>query len=209
MKIMRKPWNAGRILGQKKPFTVEQIKHLSRLLSQNSEHRNLCLFCIGIDSCLRGSDLVRLKVGDVVDKYGHVKSELRIAQQKTGGIVVAALSPQTCNAISALVEKGQLTVDDWLFRGNPHHRNQPISTNHLRRLVKRWAVMLGVDATNYSSHSLRRSKPSYLYSQGVRPEMLRFLLGHQSLKSTQEYLGIDRNQALDFARQFDCFGEIQ
>ena len=83
----------------------------------------------------------------------------------------------------------------------------PISTSYLRRLVKRWAERLELDPENYSSHSLRRSKPAAMYAAGVRPETLRLLLGHASIVSTQEYLGIEKHQALSAAREFDVFKE--
>lgn len=198
-------WNAGRKAGQKKPFTIAHIQTLARYLEDNKAYRDLCLFCVGIDSSLRGGDLLNLKVGDVLDGRGYTKSELKTRQQKTGEIVIAALSPYTQSAINCYVIESGLGLDDYLFPSRI--TKQSITTNFLRRLVKQWALILDLDPSDYSSHSLRRSKPTHLYNRGVRPEMLRFLLGHKSLKSTQEYLGLDRSQALDLARQYDCFGE--
>lgn len=198
------PWNAGRHVGQKRPFSLEQIKQLAQTFTQFDERRNLCLFCLGIDTSLRGSDLIRLTVGDVIDQQGRPRQELRLIQQKTAEPITAVLSAFTRSAIVQWLAKPGLKNEDWLF---PGRNGQPLTTNHLRRLVKKWAVTLDLDPEDYSSHSLRRSKPAHMYDQGVRPEMLRLLLGHKSLKSTQEYLGIDRHQALALARQFDCFGD--
>jgi len=207
MSKSRIPWNLGRKLGQKKPFTFDQIQSLTRLLEDKKRYRDLCLFCLGIDTSLRGGDLVRLKVSQVMDELGCPKKELQAIQQKTGQGAVAAITPYTQSAVNCFVVEAGLKSNDYLFTGRTGDRQKPLSTNYLRRLVKSWAEMLGLNPADYSSHSLRRSKVSYLYARGVRPEMLRYLLGHASIQSTQEYLGLDRNQALDLARKFDCFGE--
>lgn len=199
------PWNAGRHVGQKKPFTLEQISELATILSSEGSDRDLCLFALAIDSSLRGSDLVRLTIGDVLNSNGQPRIELRWRQRKTDEPITVALSSFTREAIKRWLARPGLKASDWLF---PGRQGQPLTTNHLRRLVKAWAELLSLDPTDYSSHSLRRSKPAHMYGQGVRPEMLRLLLGHKSLKSTQEYLGIDRQQALALAREFDCFAEL-
>lgn len=204
MNASRPPWNAGRHVGQKRPFTLEQITTLADHLRDDGDDRDLCLFALGIDSSLRGSDLIRLTVGDVLDPQGQPRTELRWRQRKTDEPITAALSGFTRQAIRRWLARPGLKANDWLF---PGRSGQPLTTNHLRRLVKGWANRLGLDPADYSSHSLRRSKPAHMYGQGVRPEMLRLLLGHKSLKSTQEYLGIDRQQALALAREFDCFGD--
>ncbi len=200
------PWNKGMVVGQMRPFTKAQIQSITRTLEEKKSFRDLCLFCLGIDTMLRGSDLIEVKVADVIAPDGDVKSEFKWSQKKTGRPVTSALTPYTKSAINVLVKAKKLSKNDYLF---PSRKiiGEPITTGTLRRLVKKWAYMLGLPDGEYSGHSLRRTKPSLLYAKGVRPEMLRILLGHQSLQSTQEYLGIDQNEALEIARQHDCFRE--
>lgn len=60
----REPKNKGKIVGQKDPFKVKDI--WARVhLQIDSRFRELTLFNLGIDSKLRGCDLVSLKVRDV------------------------------------------------------------------------------------------------------------------------------------------------
>ena len=87
------PWNKGRAVGQKRPFAREEIWAITRYLEDRKMFRDLCLFCLGIDTMLRGSDLVRLKVSDVTSKNGHPKKELIWNQKKTGSSVVTAITP--------------------------------------------------------------------------------------------------------------------
>ena len=61
----REPWNKGKIVGQKAPFKLKDIWALRVRLQMEHRVRELALFNLGIDSKLRGCDLVSLKVRDV------------------------------------------------------------------------------------------------------------------------------------------------
>lgn len=61
----REPWNKGKIVGQKVPFRIKDIWALRARLQMESRVRELALFNLGIDSKLRGCDLVSLKVREV------------------------------------------------------------------------------------------------------------------------------------------------
>jgi len=63
--LHREPRNKGKIVGQKAPFTLKHIWALRVRLQMESRVRELALFDLGIDSKLRGSDLVSLRVRDV------------------------------------------------------------------------------------------------------------------------------------------------
>ncbi len=60
----REPWNKGKIVGQKAPFKVKDIWALRARLQMEDRVRELALFNLGIDSKLRGYDLVSLKVSE-------------------------------------------------------------------------------------------------------------------------------------------------
>lgn len=64
----REPWNKGKIVGQKAPFKVKEIWALRVRLQMEGRVRELALFNLGIDSKLRGCDLVALKVRDVLPR---------------------------------------------------------------------------------------------------------------------------------------------
>src|SRR5215210_5562740 len=61
----REPWNKGKIAGQKAPFKLKDIWALRVRLQMEGRVRELALFNLGLDSKLRGCDLVGLKVRDV------------------------------------------------------------------------------------------------------------------------------------------------
>jgi hypothetical protein len=77
------PWNRGRILGQKRPSCPSTSGPSASGSSFAGNLRDLALFNLAIDSKLRGCDLVRLKVSDLV-VGGVVRERVTITQSKTG-----------------------------------------------------------------------------------------------------------------------------
>ena len=61
----RPPWNKGKIVGQKAPLKLKDPWALRVRLQMDGRTRELALFNLGIDSKLRGCDLVAVKVRDV------------------------------------------------------------------------------------------------------------------------------------------------
>lgn len=61
----REPWNKGKVVEQNAPFKPKDIWALHVRLQMESRVRELALFNVGIDSMLRGCDLVALRVRDV------------------------------------------------------------------------------------------------------------------------------------------------
>jgi hypothetical protein len=57
---VRKPWNKGLIVGQKRPLLPRQVWSIRVRLEISASARDLALFKLAIDSKLRASDLVRL-----------------------------------------------------------------------------------------------------------------------------------------------------
>ena len=62
----RKAWNKGRIIGQKRPLLPKQVWAIRARLELAGYLRDLALFNVAIDSKLRGCDLVKLAVPDLV-----------------------------------------------------------------------------------------------------------------------------------------------
>ena len=78
----REPWNKGKIVGQKSPLKLKDIWALRVRLQMAHRIRELALFNLGIDSKLRGCDLVKLKVRDVCHG-AQVAARAIVMQQKT------------------------------------------------------------------------------------------------------------------------------
>jgi site-specific recombinase XerC len=95
----------------------------------------------------------------------------------------------------SLAEARQLAV---LFAGRNVAAH--LSTRQYSRIVHRWIVELGVDASAYGTHSIRRTKASLIYRRTKNLRAVQLLLGHTKLESTVRYLGIEVDDALENGR---------
>jgi len=65
IKAEKRPWNKGKLIGQKSPLTPQQVWAIRVRLQLADSKRDLALFNLALDSKLRGCDLMGLKVSDV------------------------------------------------------------------------------------------------------------------------------------------------
>lgn len=185
------------------PFTAEQLMLIRAALKAKGLTRDLALLNLGIDSMLRCSDLLALRVRDVLDHRGAFVDTLTWLQRKTQQPVVVNLTPKTHEALAALIEEEGKRADDFLFTAGGHPHGPQLSSDMLRILVKQWAKLCHADPSRYSNHSLRRTKAAHIYAQTRDVEAVRVLLGHRSLSQTIAYLGVTEADAGAVARRFD------
>ena len=76
---------------------VKQLDTIKKLLKQQSL-RDYCLFVLGINSGLRISDLLKLKISDISDK-GKIKDRIRLREKKTNKFKDFPLSNSTKSAL--------------------------------------------------------------------------------------------------------------
>jgi hypothetical protein len=120
----REPWNKGKIVGQKAPFKPQDIWALRVRLQMESRVRELALINLGIDSKLRGCDLVALRVRDVC--HGdQVATRAIVMQHKTQRPVQFEITQATRDAaLQAWIRQAMLKPEDFLFpsrlRGRRH-----------------------------------------------------------------------------------------
>jgi hypothetical protein len=62
----RSAWNAGKTVGTKRPLAQKQICEIHFHLDREGRLRDRALFDLAIDSKLRGCDLAKIKIGDLV-----------------------------------------------------------------------------------------------------------------------------------------------
>jgi hypothetical protein len=117
--VHREPWNKGKIVGQKAPFKLKDIWALRVRLQMEGRVRELVLFNLGIDSKLRGCDLVGLKVRDVC--HGHqVAARAIVMQHKTQRPVQFEITQATRDAVPAWIRQARLKPEDFLFPTRLH-----------------------------------------------------------------------------------------
>jgi len=198
--MTKTPWNKNIAVGQKKGFTVEEVELIRRCLIARNKTMELALLNVALDTLLRSSDLTKLKVSDVMDYKGEIKSHVNLKQQKTRHSHLVALSPNSKEWLYKWIKESNKHQDSWLF--NPRIKGGKFKNTHIGRetyaaVVKDWCKnYLNIDPKDYSTHSLRRTRAKIIYDRTHNIEVVRQLLGQKSIASTIAYLGVYQEEAL-------------
>lgn len=197
----RIPWNKGKLMGQKAPLTPQEIWAIRIRLENEGRRRDVALFNLAIDSKLRASDLLNIRVSDVA-RNGQALSRAMISQKKTGQPVRFEITKRTGKSVEEWIAVGKLVSSDFLFPSrqfaSPH-----LSTRQYARIVESWVSGIGLDPSAYGTHSMRRTKATLIYRRTKNLRAVQLLLGHSKLDSTVRYLGIEIDDALEISEQTD------
>jgi integrase len=142
--------------------------------------RNFALLIVGINTALRASDLLTLKVADVL---GDI---ITIREQKTGKKREFYLNDAVKRAVAPLI--AGRAADDWLFPSET--TGQPICVPAFSGMVKLWCFRAGLKGM-YASHSLRKTWCRAMVDAGEPLWKVSEALGHSSEKMTRKYIGIE------------------
>jgi integrase len=190
----RSPWNAGRKIGAKRGLKPQQVWAIRFWLDREHRLRDRAMFDLAIDSKLRGCDVVKIKIGELVSG-GRVRSRAIVIQQKTDRPVQFELLESARASILAWLEHRGGALGDFVFPSRIDHADH-ISTRQYARLVEEWVTEIGLRREDYGTHSLRRTKAAIIYKQTGNLRAVQILLGHTKIESTVRYLGVDVEDAL-------------
>ena len=195
----RVAWNAGKQVGTKRPLTQKQIWAIRFFLDREGRLRDRALFDLAIDSKLRGCDLVKIKVGDLV-AGPEIRTRAIVVQQKTGRPVQFEITGDVRASLRAWLERRGGSVGDYAFPSRAD-RTLHVSTRQYARLVNEWVIAAGLRPAEYGTHSLRRTKASMIYKATGNLRAVQILLGHTKIENTVRYLGVDVEDALLLAER--------
>lgn len=127
-------------------------------------------------------------------------SRATILQRKTQRPVVFEIMPTTRRALAQWIADANLLPTDHLFpgRGGP---STHLSTRQYARFVDDWCRQIGLEATAYGTHSMRRTKVSMIYERTKNIRAVQLLLGHRKLENTVRYLGVELQDALALSEE--------
>ena len=158
--VRREPWNKGKIVGQKARFKTKDIGALRVRLQMESRVRELALFNLGIDSKLRGCDLVSLKVRDIC--HGdQVATRAVVLQHKTQRPVQFEITQATREAVQKWIKQAGLKSEDFVFPSRIHD-SPHLGTRQDARILEGWVEELELDPVDYGTRSMRRTKATLI-----------------------------------------------
>jgi integrase len=101
-------------------------------------------------------------------------------------------------------------MEDFIFPSRVNYMGH-LSTRQYARLVDEWVGAVGLNVSEYGTHSMRRTKASLIYKATGNLRAIQILLGHSNIENTVRYLGVDIDDAISFqnARKFKRDGSSQ
>jgi integrase len=148
---------------------------------------------------LRGCDLVKMKIGDIV-AGGVLRTRATVIQQKTHRPVQFELMTEARKTLLTWLTRRGGTLDDFIFPSRVNYMGH-LSTRQYARLVDEWVGAVGLNVAEYGTHSMRRTKASLIYKATGNLRAVQILLGHTNIENTVRYLGVDIDDAITLAER--------
>jgi integrase/recombinase XerD len=178
-----------------------QPEHVLALLEQANPKtflglRNKVLMLLMLDSGLRLSEALRLKLGNVDVPGGTVL--VMGKGRKERRVPFAKVTRQALEAL--LTERRRIVVpSDFLFISR--HGGE-LTSRHIQIMIKRYGERAGIKGVRVSPHTLRHTCATQYIRNGGDPFSLQQILGHSTLEMVRNYVNLASRDVYDAHRRF-------
>ncbi|PJI06758.1 MULTISPECIES: tyrosine-type recombinase/integrase [Clostridium] len=151
------------------------------------------LFKFGLNTGLRISDILPVKVGDLFNFKYEYKYYFILKEKKTGKVKKIKLNTAIKKVILAFVKEEELDMDSYLFYSRKGGHLKRIQAY---RILKEAATVCGVE--NFGTHSLRKTWGYWTYKASkYNIGLIMDTFNHSSQAITLRYIGINQEQKDD------------
>jgi len=171
----------------------KKIAQIKNLLRGQVRFRDLLLFVVGINSALRISDLLQLKILHFVDEQGHVRQRFWIKEQKRGKRQEVVINESIREAweeyLAAYRGIGEKPENFVFFNPKTNDYSHPIKRGQSWKFITSICREVGMRG-NFGTHSLRKTWGYHARMSGVDLALIMHKLNHNSIAYTKRYLGV-------------------
>lgn len=160
----------------------EYIRVMKRFLREKSE-RNYILFVTGINSGLRISDILPLRVKDAKRPYFSIR------EQKTKKQKRIVMTPSLQRELREYVK--DMEDHEFLFKSR-EGINKPIGRSMAYKILREAAEYVSLE--NIGTHTLRKTFGYHFYQQYKDVALLQEIFNHSSPDITLKYIGINQDE---------------
>ncbi|AGB18844.1 integrase family protein [Thermoanaerobacterium thermosaccharolyticum] len=176
-------------------MTVEPIRDKNKI-KQMYQYLNgynpkyALLFKFGINTGLRISDIISLRVKDIFNSNGQFREYLVLKEKKTSKEKKIKLNTTLRKAIISYVSSQNLSDDSYLFFSQ---KGGHLSRVQVYRVLKEAANIIGIE--NFGTHSLRKTWGYWTYQMSkYNIGLIMDTFNHSSQSITLRYIGINQDQ---------------
>ena len=186
-----------------RPLDNTEIRLVSACFDGTFEARNRGLFMLGVSTGGRISELLSLRIGDVYQN-GRAVTDLLFEKSIVKGGEVSRAVPVNKDgreAIENLItwhqEKYNATQESRpLFPSRHQSGTVQMHRQTAHQMLKKAFIAAGLNG-KIATHSLRKSFAQRVYEQSGDIYLVKELLGHRNVATTQDYLGVNYADARD------------
>lgn len=164
--------------------------------------RNYMMFVVNINNAARISDLLKLRIGDVLNRDGSIKDEVFIKESKTGKTRYLFFGPASKEAIELYLEVlPRFKMSDYLFASRKRNKDgstRPVGRKQAWHIISELGKAISMDREeqlHWGTHSLRKSFGYHKIKQHPNDPMIvakvSEMYNHSNMNVTYRYLGID------------------
>ncbi|CEG26944.1 tyrosine-type recombinase/integrase [Bacillus sp. B-jedd] len=168
---------------------IEQINAIKEELRGHSQ-RDVLLFVFGINTGIRVSDLLSLRVKDVWDE-DSMNEFLIIHENDEEEAKAFYLNNSIRNELEPYLKEHKLAGCSYLFKSKKNEL--PITRQQAYRIINAAAKKVGVSG-KIGTHTLRKTFGYHAYRKGIAISLLMAVFNHHSPKETLKYIGIQPGQ---------------
>ncbi|EZH67430.1 integrase [Bacillaceae bacterium JMAK1] len=160
----------------------DDIQLMKRILKRDSL-RNYFLFSLGLNTGMRISDFIGLRVNDVLNR-----KHIEVIEKKTGKTRRFKVNFELQQDIHEYVEG--MANTDYLFPSKK--TKEPISRVQAYRILRKAADRAGLQSIG--THSMRKSLGYHFYNQTKDVAILQEIFNHSTPQITKRYIGIRQDE---------------
>lgn len=180
----------------------KKIAQIKNMLRGEKRYRDLLLFVMGINTALRISDLLDLRIGMFVDTDGSMLDYIYVHEQKTDKRRRVKINDAMKDCLQEYLTVYPAIVTDpnhyIFFNVKTTDFSDPIKRGIAWRLIAEVCQEAGLRG-NFGTHSLRKTWGYQARMGGVDLGLIMKTLNHSNLEETKRYLGITDDELAEIA----------
>ena len=177
-------------------LSLEQCLELLSKVEGPTRERDYCMLVLFLNCGMRLSELVGLDCDDI--RFGAKTVKITGKGDKERIVYLNDACIDAIERYLAVRPKDGVTDKRALFLSS---RKKRISPKTVQYIVKKYLAQIDLGGRGYSVHKLRHTAATLMYQQGhVDIRVLKDILGHENLGTTEIYTHVSNEQMADAAK---------
>ncbi|MCZ7554606.1 MAG: tyrosine-type recombinase/integrase [Anaerolineales bacterium] len=184
----------------------KRIAQIKNQLRGEGRYRDLLLFVVGINTALRISDLLQLRVSHFMDEHNHIRRRSVIKEEKRGKRQEIVINDSIREALNEYLSAYPGVTSDpdnhVFFNSKANNFREPIKRGQAWKFITGICQDIGLRG-NFGTHSLRKTWGYHARMNGVDLALIMYKLNHASLAYTKRYLGITDDELEEVVKRLN------